>query len=94
MKLYAYCVYDRKAVIYHAPFFTHSDGSAARSFSDLANDRSTTVGRHPADYVLFRVGQFDDASGQLLSEHHVHIADASSFVEQQGAIFPTASMKE
>lgn len=86
MKLFAYCIYDRKAVIFHAPFFSHADGSAARSFADLANDRSTTVGRHPADYVLYRIGEFDDASGQLLSEHHVHIVDALALVEHQPSL--------
>lgn len=87
MKLHAYCVYDRKALVYNAPFFAVSDGSAARSFSDLANDKSTTVGRHPNDYVLFRVGSFDDASGQLLSDTAVHIADANAFVQHQSSIF-------
>lgn len=86
MKLLAYCIYDRKAVIFHAPFFSHSDGAAARSFGDVSNDKSTSIGRHPADYVLYRIGAFDDASGQLLSEHHVHIVDAVALVEHQGEL--------
>lgn len=80
MKLYAYCVYDRKALIYNSPFFSVSDGAAARSFADLANDMSTTVGRHPMDYVLFRIGTFDDNSAMLLAETAVHIADANALV--------------
>lgn len=87
MKLYAYCVYDRKALVYNAPFFAVSDGSAARSFSDLANDLSTTVGRHPMDYVLFRVGSFDDAAGMLLPDTAVHIADAHALVAPKPDLF-------
>lgn len=94
MKLYAYSIYDRKAVIFHAPFFSHSDGSAARSFSDVSNDKSTNIGRHPSDYVLYRVGEFDDASGQLLSEHHVHICDAIALIEQQPTLFNSPPVKE
>lgn len=87
MKLYAYCVYDRKALVYNAPFFAVADGSAARSFADLANDLSTTIGRHPMDYVLFRVGSFDDTSGVLLSDTAVHIADAHALVTPKPDLF-------
>lgn len=88
MKLNAYCIYDRKALVYHAPFFAVADGAAARSFSDLANDANTTVGRHPADYILYRVGTFDDAIGNLLPETAVHIADAATLVARpNGELF-------
>lgn len=82
MNLNAYVIYDRKAHVYHAPFFAISHGAAIRSFSDLANDRNTTIGRHPLDYVLFQVGGFDDASGMLLPFTAIeHVSDASSLVE-------------
>lgn len=86
MKLHAYCVYDRKGLIYNSPFFAVSDGSAARSFSDLANDMSTTVGRHPMDYVLFRVGTFDDGNAMLQPENPVHIADANALVSPKAEL--------
>lgn len=65
MLLKAYSIFDLKALQYHAPFFTHTDGSAIRSLSDLANDLNTTIGRHPADYQLFHVGDFSDSDGGL-----------------------------
>lgn len=85
MLLNAYSVYDRKAGHYHAPFFAVSDGAAVRSFRDLANDPQTTVGRHPGDYVLYRCGQFDDASGLLLHLSAVeHVTDALPLVDDVG----------
>lgn len=87
MKLYAYCIYDRKSLIYNAPFFAVSDGAATRSFSDLANDPQTTIGRHPGDYVLFRVGTFDDAIGNMLPDTAAHVADAAALVRVQPPIF-------
>jgi len=48
---------------------------------DLANDANTMVGRHPADFSLFCVGQFDDASGQLLpANNREHISDCLPLV--------------
>lgn len=81
MTLNGYCIYDRKAGIYHAPWFAVSDGAAVRSFADLANDPNTTVGRHPTDYVLFRCSTFDDANGSVLSISPIHhVSDANTLV--------------
>lgn len=81
MILNAYTLYDRKALQYHAPFFAHADGAAVRMVCDLVADQNTTVGRHPEDFVLYRVGAYDDASGSLLPASVLeHIADANSLV--------------
>lgn len=87
MLLHAYAIFDVKSEIYHAPFFMVADGAAARAFADLANDASTSVGRHPADYTLYRIGSFDDASGMLLSDQRTHIAHAVSLVQRQQPLF-------
>lgn len=87
MLLQAYSVYDRKALQYHAPFFTHTDGSAVRSFADLANDMNTTVGRHPADYVLYNVGTYSDDNGSLEPCMPLrHIIDATALVRVDSTI--------
>lgn len=89
MNLHAYSIYDRKALQYHPPFFAAADGSAARTFQDLANDPQTTIGRHPSDYVLYRVGGWDDATGILSVDlPPQHVVDALSLVRAQPALFP------
>jgi len=84
MKLRAYSIYDCKALQYHPPFFAATDGAALRSFSELSNDVNTTVGRHPVDYTLWCVGEYDDNTGQF---HPIlplaHVADASALVKVQ-----------
>lgn len=83
MITHAYSVYDRKGLIYNVPFFAISDGAAVRSFSDLVNDRNTTVGRHPLDFVLFRVGSFDDSTGMLIPIVPIlHVTDAEPLVDR------------
>lgn len=87
----AFAIYDRKALRYHAPFFAITVGEATRSFGDAVNDPATSLSRHPGDYVLYRVGGFDDASGELLlCNPPQHVADADALVRQdrgQGDLF-------
>jgi len=84
MQSNAYVVYDNKALVYGVPFFAPSDGSAVRSFGDLANDADTTVGRHPGDFSLFCVGLYDDQNGALGAVSPLrHVIDASALVRIQ-----------
>lgn len=76
MRLNAYSLYDSKALNYSPPFYAPAHGAAVRLVMDLAADRNTSVGRHPADYTLFFVGIFDDYTG-IISPNEVkeHISD-------------------
>lgn len=97
MMLYAYSIYDRKTLAYFPPYFAPTDAAAVRSFSDLATDPQNNVGRHPLDFVLFRIGVYDDQKAELLPERPVaHIIDASALVQsmQHEMPFPdTATVK-
>lgn len=81
MLLSAYSIYDRKALQYHPPFFAVQDGVAVRMVSDLANDAQTNIGTHPADYVLYLIGTYNDANGAMLpAAALVHITDVLPLV--------------
>lgn len=87
----AYTIYDVKSLQYHTPFFAVADGAAVRTFTDLVNDQNTMVGRHPADYRLYRIGAYDDSSGVLHPSSVLeHIVDAASLVQKQPDIFSYA----
>lgn len=64
-KLRAFSVFDAKAQAFLQPFFFASDGQAVRIFSDCVRDPSHAFGKHPEDYSLFRVGEFDLINGKL-----------------------------
>lgn len=68
MKLQAYSIFDVKVGIFMRPFFQQADGQAKRTFSDIANDDSHEIGKHPEDYSLHRVGDFNDQNGTLQGE--------------------------
>lgn len=67
MKLLAFAVYDRAARAYSAPFYQHTRGLGERMFADLVVDPQSNVSKHPGDYELFCVGEFDNEEGVLSS---------------------------
>lgn len=63
-----YAVFDAKAAFFGQPFFGQNDGSAIRDFSDAVNDGSNPNNmwhKHPEDFSLFYLGDFDNLSGEI-----------------------------
>jgi len=67
MKLNVFSIYDEKAQAYNAPFFQSAVGQAMRSFCDLAKDEKTSINRHPEDFALYHIGEFDDTDAKIVS---------------------------
>ena len=44
---------------------TQSVGQALRSFSDEANRDEGNIAKHPEDYTMFHVGNWDERSGKI-----------------------------
>lgn len=65
MILQIFSIYDDKGTIYCQPFFLAHQGIAIRSFGDLVQDKQSTVGHHPTDYHLYKLGEYDDNSGLI-----------------------------
>jgi len=65
MILHAYAILDLKGGFYSSPFFMHTDAIAIRSFSDALADPQVEMAKHPEDYQLWRLGDFDDNAGTL-----------------------------
>jgi len=79
MDLLAFSVYDAKAEAYLRPFFAESKGLAVRSFADAVNDPQSGMFKHPADYTLFLVGEFDQRSGELRGVLPLSLGNALTF---------------
>lgn len=81
MEMFAYSIYDNKALTYSAPMYHPADGAAVRMLADLVNSADNQVGRHPKDFSLFKVGSFETNTG-VFSPYYplVHVADASAHI--------------
>lgn len=62
MTLKVFAILDTKSNTFSNPFFMKATGEAIRAFSDLANDPQSTVYRHPDDFRLFYIADFDQES--------------------------------
>lgn len=63
-----FALYDMKTGAFGVPFFMRHTGEALRAAADLAADPNTVPGRHPADFSLMLIGEFDDATGLLVPQ--------------------------
>jgi len=81
MKHNIFSIYDDKACFYAPPFFSVQIGSALRDFADLARDPKTRVNRHPSDFSLYHLGEYDDFNGQFLGFNEPRfVSRASEFM--------------
>jgi len=58
-------VRDVKAEAYLPPLFVRSKGEAIRSFADEVNSKDTMLGKHPSDFVLFYLGEYDEQTAKF-----------------------------
>jgi len=63
MKIFS--VYDSKAEYYAQPQFSENKATALRAFHALCNDMETQISKHPGDYTLFQIGDFDERTGTI-----------------------------
>lgn len=67
MKLVILAIYDRQLDAFMTPFFAQSVNAGIRSFGDLinSNPQEMEAARHPDDYDLYHLGEFDSDKGTL-----------------------------
>lgn len=56
-------VRDAKAEAFMPPMFVQAAGLGLRAFSDAINDPQHEFSRHPEDYSLYMLGEFDELQG-------------------------------
>ena len=80
MKLNVYAIYDTAVGAYALPFFMQSDPQALRRFGDLVMDADSEVSKHPEDYSLFRLANYNDGRGEFINEDNECLATALEMV--------------
>jgi len=71
MKSKMYVIYDSKMEAYMSPWLMPARGAAIRNFMEAAKDSQSQVCKHPGDFTLFEIGEFDDATG-IVTMHKAH----------------------
>lgn len=74
-------VRDVKADTFSPPFGASNLGSGLRSFQDVVQSPQSSINRHPEDYQLYELGQFDEQTGKFtIHPQPVFLANATDFV--------------
>lgn len=66
MKQRLFAVRDGKVEQFFPPMCFQTPGAAQRWFEDLINNDKTELYKHPGDYVLYSIGEFDTDTGILV----------------------------
>ena len=65
MKLGVFVIYDSKAMVYARPMYIHNDAMAMRMAHDVRHNEETDIFRHPEDFTLFKLGEYDDSDASF-----------------------------
>lgn len=79
MKMVMCSIRDKKAAAWLNPMFFLSEGQAVRSFSDAVNEGQGDIGKHPEDFDLFRLGYFDQLTGDVEVTEAYHLGLGINF---------------
>ena len=80
-KLVICAVRDSALQTYMQPFQSPTSGGAVRAFADEVKRPESPMGKHPEDYELWLIGEFDDATGAVSSCPHESLMTASRALE-------------
>jgi len=83
MKSKVFAVFDSKVGAFATPWCSPTIASGSRAFAGACEDRSSMLFKHPADYALFLVGEFDESTGALVPCVPENLGFASSFIVQE-----------
>lgn len=80
MIMKVFSVFDAKAAFFGNPFFDQREGSAIRAFADAvnSNDPNNGFARHPEDYTLYLLGEFDNEKGTFDAQMPTGIVSAAA----------------
>lgn len=82
MKIFS--VYDSKAEYFMQPMFIQSTGQAIRMFQDTTMEKDHLFSRHPADFTLFEIGEFDEKKGLIkMKDSKINLGTALENMPQQ-----------
>lgn len=76
-----FCVHDVKAEAFAKPFAVPTRGIAIRAFADQVNNPDSDLHKHPEDYTLFQIGEFDESTGMIQPQAPESLGSAVQYLE-------------
>lgn len=82
MKMYA--IYDRAIEAYGQPIFVKAQGQAIRSFMDECKNQESQFNKHPEDYELYYIGEYDETTASITNNMNIErVARATDYTTKE-----------
>ncbi|UQT28871.1 nonstructural protein [Microvirus AZ-2020] len=82
MKIFA--VKDLAINAFGNPIFCKAQGQAIRSFMDECNNQESMMAKHPADYEMYYIGEYDEETAAILQADNIErVARATDYVNKE-----------
>jgi len=88
MKVQCYAIFDTCSGIYEKPFFSTADALVKREFQDIAMSADHPIAKHPEHYSLWRLGIFNNETGDLADEANECLWNAIEAISQSQKVNP------
>lgn len=76
MRLGLYAVFDSAVGTFAPPMALRSRGEAIRSFTDACKDPQSVLARHPSQFRLFYLGEYDDSTADFVVQKPMPVIGA------------------
>jgi len=74
-------IYDRALQAYLRPFVAPALGVAIRAFGEDCKVADSPLKKHPTDYTLYLLAEFDDQTGAIVPRPPEPIEEATNYSE-------------
>lgn len=82
-KMILVAIRDKKAEFFHPPYAVPTEAMAIRGFGDAVLKGNSDLAAHPEDFVLFKVGEYDQLTGAVIAVDPLSIASALDFKDKE-----------
>ena len=81
MKIYV--IKDNAVEAFGQPFFVKAQGMAVRMFMDESKNQESQINKHPEDFELWSIGEFDELTGHIIQNSIERVARAIDFANKE-----------
>lgn len=78
-----FSIKDDQVQAFNQPFYSPTTGSALRAFADHVNEPGTPANKHPQDFTLYRLADYDDSTGMFYNNTPTRVGSATEYKEKK-----------
>lgn len=82
MKASLYSIKDEVSKNFGRIMEQNNSAEAMRTFADIVLNQETVISKHPTDYTLYKVGEFDTVTGLIeIGKEPIELANGKDFIQ-------------